>query len=514
MKDERTRRGRGIAIVTNIVALTVACGGSSSGPREARVVVVDSTALSDTVEAPQRQLVLKVESLNGEAMGGIDLMIFPSPGSQISRPEFAPGTGLRGDLIYVTTGGNQSGSTAHVQTLSNGIATVILGNNGVAAQVWLRISTANGGIDDSVLVRVLPGRAVRLGPADTTLYAGSSTQLRVVDRLGSVRPDAVQTISTSLGATASPTGLLTAGPSPARVMTVAQFATPNGTRTDTSWLSIVPRGRVFGIAEAPFGTALRILNLDGSGYLRLGPNQHPTGAAWKPDGTQILFSDFLSYSRQRLHAALAVDSAAFVEFVPFVTGSPLDMWDPEFTLDGQWVFFAGTGPLVADPVRLWRASVATGTATPLPLAAGPKPFTVRVRPSPSPDGQQYAAVTDELNGSIRVFQTATGTFTAWSVHGQRPRWHPSQAKIAFVAQGNGPIFVMNDDGMGVQQLTPDSIVYSESVLGWSPDGAWLLARQIFPGTGGGHLALIGYPSGLTLPITHLNYITDGALASE
>ncbi len=480
-----------------VLALGTACAGAS-GPRESRLEVPDSSALADTVEAVNRPISIRLVSLQGEAQAAVRITVSPSA-------DFSRIAVFSTDLRY--------GGQVPAVTDRDGIATVLVANGYLAGPVWLRVVAPSHDLDDSVRLEVLPGHASGIGPADTSLYSGAPAQLKVIDRLGNARTDPVQVMVATPGIGTTGDGLVTAGPAPARAMLSVQYLGPDGPMVDTAWISVVPKGRLLGTDDG--SGSVRVLQLDGSGYLRLFDElaSHASGPAWRPDGTEVLFTGFLSYSLLRLHRAAPQEGATFSELIPFVTGSPLNMSAPEYTRDGRWVFFAATGPLETDPLRIWQADVGTGIATPLPRPQGALPFTLKLRPSPSPDGQRYAAVTDELNGSIRVFETATGNFAPWAVSGQRPRWHPVLPRIAFVAQGDGALFAMNDDGTGVQQLTPDSIEYSEHVLSWSPDGAWLLARHLTSG-GGGFLELVGYPSGLRLPLRYLTSFTDGVLFDE
>ena len=90
----------------------------------------------------------------------------------------------------------------------------------------------------------------------------------------------------------------------------------------------------------------------------------------------------------------------------------------------------------------------------------------------------------------------------------RPNWSPDGQKITYhrsEVQGPGfpDVYVINDDGSGATNLTPDSEGWTDGEPAWSPDGSKIVFRS--HRTGNGDLYTIG-PDG-----TELVRLTEGNL---
>lgn len=109
------------------------------------------------------------------------------------------------------------------------------------------------------------------------------------------------------------------------------------------------------------------------------------------------------------------------------------------------------------------------------------------RPRWSPLGDRITIVrndsvfTVDTTGVDRqlVLAAAQVNLAVSSVPGGRVTWSPDASRFAFTAytpsaSAGMSAFFMNVDGTGVQQLTPVAATYDDKVLGWSPDGDWLL----------------------------------------
>ncbi|HKA57739.1 MAG TPA: Ig-like domain-containing protein [Gemmatimonadales bacterium] len=112
-------------------------------------------------------------------------------------------------------------------------------------------------------------------------------------------------------------------------------------------------------------------------------------------------------------------------------------------------------------------------------------------PAISPDGMRIAFTrfTPEVNGSTIYIMNADGTGQMPVIHRStlfdgEPVWSPDGMQLAFSSWTEGPfgpysrIFVVNVDGTGLRQLTPDvdnNVEYAADFgLAWSPDGTQIV----------------------------------------
>jgi Tol biopolymer transport system component len=199
----------------------------------------------------------------------------------------------------------------------------------------------------------------------------------------------------------------------------------------------------------------------------------------------------------------------------------------ELIVVGLWL--AGCGQAAT------LAPTATPTRTPLPTrTATAIPPTPRPTPSPTLLGESagklaYVSCSSSEDTSCEIYViNADGSHpirltndNAWNCC---PAWSPDGAKLAFVANEDGPvqgphgaIYVINADGSHLTQLTSSANIAAENPT-WSPDGTKIaFANWAFPGAGiihvmnadGSHMTRPtgGVPAYANSP---LNWSPDGA----
>lgn len=262
-------------------------------------------------------------------------------------------------------------------------------------------------------------------------------------------------------------------------------------------LGLSPGGRTLVFDTYP-GNDIWVMNVDGSGLARLtnrdggtaqGRNYHPR---WSRDGSRIAF---LSDRGGRPHARPDV-------FVMNANGgSPRNLTAPlgdeqlgygiyavGWSPSGQVTFEVQGSAGGASFERVYVVSTdGTGLRTLVPVNAHSVAW--------SPDGSRLAFVSGWSGLSV---MNADGTGEPRLVPGGGflPRvasaygtaydpWSPDGTRIAFqrvvagAAYGQGTIHVLNADGTGEQQVTPETAAFN----GWSPRGDRILFTSAADGSG-------------------------------
>jgi len=169
---------------------------------------------------------------------------------------------------------------------------------------------------------------------------------------------------------------------------------------------------------------------------------------------------------------------------------------PRYSRDGQWLFFSG-GPGVRFTTT-WRAR-ADGSS---PAQLGPSVFEAYFHwdPSPSPDGnrvvyEEERMVVWRIRPVIRVLDVATRAITPLDLIGVSARWSPTGDRIAYVADEEGKVVLVDPDGSNQRVISAPDRKYIAG-LDWSPDGRWIVVRSgEFP-----RVELIRVDTGETLPL--------------
>lgn len=111
----------------------------------------------------------------------------------------------------------------------------------------------------------------------------------------------------------------------------------------------------------------------------------PSGAAWSPDGQELIFSMAGSLWRQRLDSDEAIE----------LTSGPGYDYQPDWSPDGRFAVFARYDK---DALELWLLDLKTGETRPLSSGGA-----VNLEPRWSPDGRRLAFVSTRHGGRFHIF---------------------------------------------------------------------------------------------------------------
>jgi hypothetical protein len=361
-------------------------------------------------------------------------------------------------------------------------AIVTLGPRAGHARVVISVPAFD--LVDTAVFTVKPGAAIalRAAPADTVLYVDSAVTIRTtaVDRLGNSLNTPIAFTVLSGPVTVSGNTVTTTGFGPAAVV-----ASIDGLR-DTTHILIVPTGTIAG--SLANGTGIVMFNLDGSGHRQI-TTVPAANVKWAPSGSSLVFDQ----------AGIGnVNSAPLLSVTLDGTVSTLDETPgfvdafPSYSTDGNWIYFDKYSP----------TSTSTGGGIyrvhPNGIGSAAIPATYSATyASPSPDGQQVA-IAFASGGDIVLADPVTGSVTdlgAFGVTGLALTWSPSK-QIAFLPGFDGNISAVNADGSNNRVLAHDSPVGYANQFDWSPDGQWIIARNMTTY----QLELLSATSNLTIPL--------------
>ncbi len=417
----------------------------SSGPSLQFIAGATGT---DTIQSRANQaLVVEVHGQNGRPTARL-----------VVRFETAP-TNSPAVMYVANLSSNQFGLLATDTTKDDGHASVLVAYGIHPGQARVRVRVPELGLVDSVFFTILSGTAVRtvLAPHDTGVILGHHMTYRgaVVDRFGNPRPDSVRYRSLS------PEISLTANVLTGQSFGLGRIELAGSGFADTGAVAVLPSGV---LAAFSSGT-LVMFSTDGTGLQDV-VTAYGNAASWSPDGQQVVAEQpglgglIISDLHGHAHLLTSTDSVTYQEA-------------PQFSHDGQWVYFHGDD--VAGASSLYRVKTdGTGLQriSVIPAIEGRMP-------SPSPDGTRV--LTGTFGGPFYMVDLASGTSTMIPATGYFARWAPQGDRIAFVqstspaTDGFGLLSIMNPDGSQVRNVGAPNVTYYGTV-DWSPDGQWIVAH--------------------------------------
>ena len=478
-------------ISTVVLATLAACGGGTEPEHEHEdrpgLTVSSGAGITDTIEAEVSEpLVVELRDSIGEPIAGQRIVFEPKDCVGDSCP-----------VLLAPVGGTEYVLAVEDTTDAQGRASVQVKLSYVVGGAVVRVAAPDRGLVTTATYVVLPGQPYSVGrdPRDTTLYVGGHYLLRPITRDRAFNPrenDDVTFTWLDGPITVDEEGVVTAN-AIGRGRIIARI----GSLSDTSYVSVVPPGRIAATWFNYDTTEVRTIELDGSGLQTVSPSGSSQGGypSWSPTG-EIVFVMGGRGTFSRLVMATPFGLRRLLEELP------QDEQHPRVSREG-WTYFQTAGDLIVGG-EIWRVHLDSGTLE----RVGPPgdPNFSDGDPDPSPDGNAFAYITSRPDGVTRIVvrDLSTGVDHPLGVEGFRPRWSPTGDWIAYARDaffGEGTIRVVRPDGSDDHQLSLPGYGYQIRGLDWSPDGAWLIARVDGPGFDYlGPLVLINAATGVPLPL--------------
>jgi len=249
-----------------------------------------------------------------------------------------------------------------------------------------------------------------------------------------------------------------------------------------------PDGSKIAFVSARDGnTEIYVMNADGSGQTRLTNNvANDLQPNWSPDAQQLAFMTDRDSGNSEIYSMFA-DGSGQTRLTNHVAIDADPAWSPDGTKlafrsdrDGNAEIYVmnadGSGV-----TRLTTQAGQDGAPDWQPVAPSNPHGTVDLANAPAPGPTQIAFRSDrDGNGEVYVMNEDGSGQTNVTNHASAdgsPSWSPDGARLAFssVRDGDNDIYVINADGTGLVQLTTDPAVDENPT--WSPDGTQLAFRS-------------------------------------
>jgi hypothetical protein len=460
-------RARICGLATAILA-TVGCGSSTAPAHNPPISFPAGNGQTDTVQGFfNYALIVRI----GSGPSG------QSSEHRVVRFQSVPDSGQYRALIEPLIGGIPQSFLADSTGAGDEVGVVVTPGQD-AGPARIVVSVPEFGYVDTARFTVLPGHAVGMfaAPNDTDAYINGTVTLRTaaVDRYGNPRSDPVSYHVLS--------GL---GTLHASTLTVQQFGPIQVVGTadgyiDTTTVFGVPNGSI--AASGTSGNGIFTFNLDGSSLTQI------TGVAagtlkWAPNGQSLVFDQVVNglYGATGLLQTVQLNGP-----VATLVNSATAIAYPQYSRDGQWIYYNEYS--ITQP--MWRVHP-DGTGNTTVNMVSPEGLEF---PSPSWDGTKVSYILGSGIGDLKVLTLSTGTVVDLGVKGISDVWSPTDNVIAYLTLTN-TLATINGDGTG--QKTIASGPYGPQ-FDWSPDGAWLIARN----TATSRLELIEVATQLVIPLDY------------
>ena len=245
-------------ISTAVLATLAACGGGTEPEHEDRpgLTVSSGAGITDTIEAELSEpLVVELRDSIGEPIAGQRIVFEPRDCIDDSCP-----------VLLAPVGGTEYVMAVEDTTDAQGRASVHVKLSYLVGEALVRVAAPDRGLVTTATYVVLPGQPYFVGrdPRDTTLYVGGHYVLRSItrDRAFNLREnDDVNFTWLDGPITVDEGGVVTAN-AIGRGRIIARI----GSRSDTSYVSVVPHGRIAATWFNYDTTEVRTIELDGSGF--------------------------------------------------------------------------------------------------------------------------------------------------------------------------------------------------------------------------------------------------------
>ncbi|HKP75371.1 MAG TPA: hypothetical protein VJT67_07485 [Longimicrobiaceae bacterium] len=270
-----------------------------------------------------------------------------------------------------------------------------------------------------------------------------------------------------------------------------------------------PAAKTLLAVTAAGGKEVGVVNLDGSGYVRLaGPElcaattEPCADPSWSPDGKSVLFT---TETRDPfgLHVFVADVSGGVRRLVP-AGGVLQEEFAARVSPDGQWVYL--TARTASEGFGVWRVgrdgSNPVRVGPPPPQYANDRVFGV------SPDGR-HVLIESGRSGiqALVKLDVATAALTPFSASGPVVAQSPADERVALFQWDYQKLLIENGAGVVTREIrSPDGVLARfGNGLAWAPDGSYLLAR------GEAHWYWIDPSSGRATPVTGLDGYVEAAV---
>jgi hypothetical protein len=440
----------------------------------------------------------------------------------VTSPNWGPISSVY--FLRDATGGRLR-ETDTLTTDATGRASIYLHLGDVATDAVITAFVPALGDSAQAHVTIRPGAPARVvvEPSDTAVYVGRAYTLRasLADAHGNPLPNGGLTFASDSAAVAVQADGKVSGQSIGR----ARIVVRSGTYADTAWTSVVPAGRVAAVqygSTGADGTALVLVNLDGSGYrsFMLQPFDIPR-PAWHPSGGYLVASILTSGSTNPERRLAALDTATGRWASIPGTQSTLGDGSAQFSHDGQWIYLGNspTNRYFSGSSAIYRVR-SDGSGTVEKVGYDHDNFgTTYDHASPSPDGTRIAMTVDGTGGMHTLITPASlplGSTPPWGQlvdtlpTGGHPRWAPVGEDVLMFGTEGMWLMQAGKSSVSDRRYLARAWANITHVTGgfegasWSPDGKWIVTKA------SGGLILVEVATDRVLPLAFGNELTDPA----